>query len=403
MSDNNQVKKEEWLEEVKLSVYMAAEGIRFDPEIFKEELKKDKNSALSHLCMDFSVDDTGIFQVPREGRLDHGIGFAFNRNHHSPFSVEKEEGKFYLKKEGKVISGIKFPKSPQFYNENTSDEVPMKTIATAGSREYNDNLILIAYSNECALRDKGKDCLFCNINATKARFGEKEGIGFKNPRQIADTVKAAYDEGYDHLTITGGFVPERRELEYYVDAAEAIRETLGRDEFNGTACIGAPADLSVIEKYKEAGFSSVAFNTEVWGEDYFDIVCPGKTSECGGFKHWIKAIEYAVEVFGRGNVRSIFVAGLQPKEVLLEGIEFLAEKGVVTIPSIWVPNVGSALEGHRTPTPEWHWDVQQKVYQILRRNGVTYQQLYNASPNITVQHSLFRIEDGIQEHFSGDE
>ena len=54
-------------------------------------------------------------------------------------------------------------------------------------------------------------------------------------------------------TLTGGFVPERRELEYYLDVADAIREQYST--FYGVGIIGAPVDYSVLHKYKEAGLT----------------------------------------------------------------------------------------------------------------------------------------------------
>ena len=126
--------------------------------------------------------------------------------------------------------------------------------------------------------------MFCNINATKSTYAELENIKWKNAKQIGETVKAAYEEGFRHVTITGGFIPERREVDYYIDVAEAIKEETGLDDFNGTACIGAPLDLSTIDKYKEAGYRTIATNMEIWDENYFKTICPGKEQICGGKK-----------------------------------------------------------------------------------------------------------------------
>jgi len=174
---------------------------------------------------------------------------------------------------------------------------------------------------------------------------------------------------------------------------ENIKEVLGRDDFNGTACIGAPLDLTVIDKYKEAGYSTISFNTEVWRKEYFNVYCPGKVTECGGYDNWLNAIRYAIKVFGEGNVRSNFVAGLQPKEILLEGIEALASIGVVAVASSWVPALGSPLEGHRSPTVDWHWDVQLKVAQILRKYGRTYEQIFNATAGRGITLDIYEVED----------
>jgi hypothetical protein len=266
----------------------------------------------------------------------------------------------------------------------------MRTVAVHNT----DNVVFVAYSNECSLQATSKDCLFCNINATKRTYGEAQGVKWKFPRQIGETVAEAYREGARHLTISGGFVPERREVDYYLDVAENIRHFTGLDDFNGTACIGAPKDLSVIDKYKEAGFRTLAINIEVWNEHFFRAYCPGKDAECGGQKHWIAALEYAVGVFGRGRVRSNMVGGLESKESTLEGIEALTAKGVVAMSPAWVPNPGSALEGHRSPEPEWHIDVAKKTYQIYRKVGFTFDQVYDATavPQ-TLVHDLYRIDE----------
>jgi hypothetical protein len=185
-------------------------------------------------------------------------------------------------------------------------------------------------------------------------------------------------------------------VDYYIDVAEAIKEATHLDSFNGTACVGAPLDLTVFEKYKEAGYSSAATNLEIWNEKYFDVICPGKSEYCGGRKNWLDALDYELDVFGKFKVRSTFVSGIEPKESLLEGIEHLVSKGVVALPSQWNVNVGSALEGHRTPSPEWHWDVFERTVAIYRKYGLTWDEFRKATANPdTVAHDLLRIEEGI--------
>lgn len=284
-------RKEVLYNEIELRSNIGVEGVRLDPKIFKSVLEKDANIAASHNCMDFSLDDTANVEIPGGFRLDHGIGVQLNKNYRSPYYLEEEDGTIYLKNDGAILSKIEVTKASPIYGKNTSDGTSMKTIVAAGDGQYGDKQILVAYSNECALKDKGLDCLFCNINATKDRFAEKEKIEWKNPKQIAETVKAAYELGYNHLTITGGIIPERREVEYYLDTAETIREYLGTDTFNGTACIGAPQDISVLEKYKEAGFSTVGINLEVWNKDFFKAICPGKAQLCTILLHDFYKVE----------------------------------------------------------------------------------------------------------------
>ena len=117
----------------------------------------------------------------------------------------------------------------------------------------------------------------------------------------------------DHLTVTGGVIPERRELEYYLDVAEAIQQHTGREDFNGTATVAAPLDLRNLDRFKEAGYRTTAMNIEIWDKGIYEAICPGKARGGGGWEHWVKALEYAAKVFGHGRVRSNIVAGIEPK------------------------------------------------------------------------------------------
>jgi hypothetical protein len=159
----------------------------------------------------------------------------------------------------------------------------------------------------------------------------------------------------------------------------------------------------VIEKYREVGFRTLAINIEVWDRNFFRAYCPGKEEEGGGQEHWIRALEHGVEVFGRGRVRSNIVGGLESKATTLEGIEALASRGIVTIAGGWRPNPGSALEGHRSPEPDWHLDLATKNAAILRKAGLTWDHLYDsyAAPN-TLVHDIYRIEDGLLPVFDAE-
>lgn len=388
--------KEELYKELKLKLALTMEGVRYDDGVFDALLKR--NNALKKL--DYCTYDKELvthknYNLPYAYKLDHGFQVDLIIDKHSPYKIVESNGRFGVEYLGEYLTDIKFPEPPEFYYQTTKDGVSFRDIASDTSYGSPDKSLIVFYSTECSVKDNGKTCLFCVMNGTTDIEGGEHRPAWKYPHQIAEVIKYAYQkEGYRHLTITGGFVPERREVEYYLDVAENIKEALGTETFQGTACIGAPLDLSIIEKYKEAGFSSLAFNTEVWRKEYFDIVCPGKVDECGGYDNWLKAIEYAVDVFGKGNVRSNFVAGLQPKEILFEGLEYLASIGVVTVASSWIPGIGSPLEGHRSPTVDWHWDVQLRHADILKKYGRTYEEIFNATPERNYSHDIYQIEAG---------
>lgn len=387
--------KEQFYDELKLKVALGVEGVNYQLGIFDELLEKNKGlRKLEYCTWDKELVTKKSYNLASAFTLPHGFTANLITDRNSPYEIVKNGSVFSIAYKGKIISNITFPEAPKFYSKNTKDDVSMRDIGLDATLGYEDKSIVVAYSTDCSVKDKGQTCLFCVMNGTKGLDGGETRPQWKYPRQVAETVKAAYDEGYKHLTITGGFVPERREVEYYLDVAESIKEELGTETFNGTACIGAPLDLRVIEKYKEAGYSTISFNTEVWGNKYFEIMCPGKVEDCGGYDNWINAIKYGIEVFGKGNVRSNFVAGLQQKELLLEGIETLASIGVVAVATSWVPAIGSPLEGHRSPTVDWHWDVQLKIANILRKYGRTYEEIFHATAGRSITSDIYQIEDG---------
>ena len=382
--------KQKLYQELALKAAISQEGVRFDPAVLRHLDLGGTAQENVNCLFSYSRDRHAQLEIPPYFILPHGLIALFNVDSRSPNRLEHDGRGFYIVRSDGESVPVTFGKRPKYYDQKTSDGAAMRTVAVHNT----DDVVFVAYSNECSLQATSKDCLFCNINATKKIYGDVQGVKWKYPGQIGETVGAAYREGARHVTISGGFVPERREVDYYLDVADNIRQHTGLVDFNGTACIGAPKDLSVIDKYKEAGFRTLAINIEVWNEHFFRAYCPGKDAECGGQKHWIAALEYAVGVFGRGRVRSNMVGGLESKESTLEGIEYLTSKGVIAMSPAWVPNPGSALEGHRSPEPDWHIDVAKKTFQQYRKVGFTFEQVYDATavPQ-TLVHDLYRIEE----------
>jgi len=382
--------KQQLYKELEAKIGAVVEGININPSIFKSLDLGGEFQEQVHFLFERDYEQHVGVKLPIGYQTPGGLNVPFRWDRRSRYAIVYDNGQYYLTFKGEQLFPIDFFKRPQYYNKKTSDGTWMATVAPYQL----DGCISVAYSNECSLKEQSLECLFCNINATKEAYGESEGIYWKHPQQIGETVAAAFAEGARHINITGGFIPERREVDYYVDVAEAIKEHTGLTEFNGHPVIGAPLDLSVIDKYKEVGYRCIAINIEIWNKDIFKVICPGKEKECGTWEHWVEALEYAVKVFGRGRVRSNIVAGIEPKKSILEGVEYLAAKGVICFTNPWCPNPGSALEGHRTPEAEWHYDLAKKVAAIHRRNGFTYEQLYDcAGTSNGFIHDIYKIED----------
>jgi len=375
--------KQRLLEEVRFALELTDSGVSFNSEDIK------KLSGTDEIPSPFQGKQPGVsFKLP------HGISVNGKYSRWTPYSIIVENGKPILYNEKEAIAEVSI-------NEPKRPHPVLEKILSTGEKVRNilnidpHGQVNVSYSAECSLKDLGEDCLFCSINV---RERDPERPLLKNPRQIAEAYDLVRQEGLaNHFKISGGFVPERRELEYYIDVVEAIREK--HKKFKGVAVIGAPADLSILSKYKEAGYTDLSHNLEVWDKNLFGLICPGKSKRNGGWEHWVKSLEAAVDVFGWGNVHSNFVGGLDQKELFLEGIEYLSSKGVVAHFGTFRPLVGTGLEGFRTPEPWFHWEVLDKATDIQLRYGFTTEQLYRGPGSGDHTGRVVRIKRG---DFEGD-
>jgi len=378
------------LKELYLEIDLKVHGIAVDREELRKLAIGSDIVEQKHLLFDMNKEHRDDLALPSGFVLPHGLHSNFRWDPESRFSLKVVDGKPVIFKNAEPVAPIEFHKRDRLYDGVTSDGVAYDRIATFDP----EGSLSVFFSNECDLKHTGEDCKFCNINSTADAYRGKN-IFLKTPRQVGEVYAAAFHGGYgNHIRLTGGFIPERREVEYYLDVADEIKERTGQDRIHGLAVIGAPHDLSVIDKYHEAGWSNLSINIEVWNKDIFNAICPGKSKRTGGWEHWIKALEYAAKVFGKGNVRSNIVAGLEPKKYTLEGLEYLASIGVVCFAGAWCPNPGSELEGHRTPETSWHYDLTLKSAAIFAKHGFTTEQLYSCGGFHNTTIDAFRILAG---------
>ncbi|MDR1642580.1 MAG: hypothetical protein LBC41_14240 [Clostridiales bacterium] len=378
----------------------------------KEQYREKAYAELKHkaniLVYGISADDataerTGAGSTVKEGsfhRLGNaklpvsfdtpmGLTVAIRKEEDSLYSLRYDESaeSFFVERNGDVVfERVTFPPRPAFYKALTTDGKEMKQLVSI----METGCASVWFTNECAFKEAGKGCLFCAISYTP-------GTAFlKTPEQIAECVKAAFDEGVaQRVDFSGGVIEGRREIDYYADAMRAIRAALGDREFPAAACIAAPRDLANITLLKEAGFTVITMNKEVWDENIFKTICPGKATAVG-HGNWIKALEFAAETFGFSHVRCNFVTGLEPKFKTIEGIKRLSAIGVVPNPNIFDPVRGTPLEGMRCPTPEWNLDLHEQTCDILRADGHRFEDVLNCHPiSSALYHDFWRIKEDL--------
>jgi hypothetical protein len=157
----SQLKKQLYRElEIKNAAYV--EGIRVDTAIFSGVEIGTRYQEQVHNMFEMDHDTHVGIEFPVGFTTPSGFTIPFRWDNRSAYALSLENGIFYLTHREKELFPVAFLPRPQYYSLKTSDGMPMHNVATYRV----EGTIFVAYSNECFLKDKGQDCLFCNINAT---------------------------------------------------------------------------------------------------------------------------------------------------------------------------------------------------------------------------------------------
>ena len=232
--------------------------------------------------------------------------------------------------------------------------------------------------NYCHFWDNGKGCKFCSIAANYHKHKNEKELAL-DPRDIAETVAEAVKQPgrFANILLTGGSIiqwPEGKgaatapfdaELENYIAILKAIGEVFSARRFP-SQLIATAFDTPQLERlYRETGLMSYTADLEVLNEEKFNWICPGK-AEWIGYREWKRRLFAAAEIFGRGNVNTGIVGGVelaQPRgfrsedealDVTLTEAESLAEGGIAVVFCVWNTLPGSVFHDRQTPSLEYY-------------------------------------------------
>lgn len=304
-----------------------------------------------------------------------------------PYRVHYVDGKFFLFDNGKKIEEVDFTPRPDYYGKKTSRGVPMESIASARPQRLD-----ISPYRYCHFWDTGDQCKYC---AFFTDMEEQRQLADKNfpkvidPEDIYETVKEALKEPgrISQINLTAGAdysgdPPFENEVNRYIKVLQAIGRNFKSRRFPSQLIAPAYTKKQVKRIYDETGLSSYCPDIEVWDEKLFKWICPGKEKWLGR-DHWIKSALDAVEIFGKGNVYTNFVAGAETAkpygfktidEALksnFEACEFFAKHGVVFLSLVWRPWKSSKFAGQKQPPLEYYVRLVKGLHEIRKAHGLT--------------------------------
>ena len=269
-------------------------------------------------------------------------------------NIDVRAGRLVAEYSGKMAEGvtIEFVKEPEYYRTRLSNGLPIKNfVSTCGLDELN-----IFPWKGCAI---SKVCKFCGANsllhredlnardinhATWQSFRKYYLENLCEALQIA-AVSSCYSE-HMHVILIGGNLSNALldlETDIFVEIAKEISPLIHDKASEGLVLvITPPNDISRLQKLYEAGISKVVFNLEAIQPQYFSRYCPGKNEL--GYNFFIERLAAAVSIFGKGNVWSNLVLGLEPAEETLRQCEIQASRGVVMSANVLHMDSGNTLD-----------------------------------------------------------
>jgi hypothetical protein len=333
------------------------------------------SALLDHRYLPVSLllrDGTSVLAGPRPGFDD-------------PYVVDHVDGRTVVLEGDAIVEEVEFWPRHEFYDKHTSSGKPMWQIA-GFSRPQRIDFNPYYW---CHFWDDGKGCKYCNIGSTYQKVKKDRGRTARvDPIDLFETAREAVKQPgrYTNVCLTGGSIPGpdnafEEEVQVYIEALRAIGANFSTRRFPSQLISSAFREDQLARIYENTGLTSWTTDSEILVEEKFDWICPGK-ARAVGYKEWRRRLIAAVGIFGRGNVLTGIVGGVETARpygfdteeaglaATLESAEELAAQGVSTISCVWQPCAGSVFHDQKGPSLEYYVRLAKGLDDLRRQYGL---------------------------------
>ncbi|MCX7877472.1 MAG: hypothetical protein N2510_02400 [Ignavibacteria bacterium] len=305
--------------------------------------------------------------LPAELRLPEEVNVQIRENSDANFRLRIIDNILVLQdRANRIVCSSDFLSLPPFADDKTSDGTSFRDIVV-----YNGVCNLnFTWNYFCDYFRTGNACRFCNLTPAQDFYPEENITNsYKNAVQIADVIETVKLYHTDpKVILTRGTPHEKHGLGGTIQILEELSK---RFPFNGHKnrtkvlfTISPTKNINDVKLMYETGMHSVSFNFEVFDKGYWKAIVPGKDKYIGR-DLWEASLVEAVKYFGEGRVFSAMIAGLEPRQTLLDGVRWCCERGIIPIVVPFSPETGSQFEGFRPPTYKWMMDTMLEASDII--------------------------------------
>lgn len=282
------------------------------------------------------------------------VPYEANLSQLSPFCVEVgEDNSLFLSYYGQEVVSIRVRNPDPLGEQQTVNGVFYHDIT------YLTNDRLRVYQRPgCFFKDHNIGCKFCDMPKDTAAFSIEDILRVVDEYRNHPNVR--------HYLIGGGSTARDDNFNTAITIAKHIKKTTQKPIYLMAL---PPYDVRRLEALYIAGVTEVSFNLEIFDRNLAVQFMPGKGVI--PLSVYDNAFRYATKLWGKtGNVRTIFVVGLETASSLLEGIEHVAQLGVAPILSLFRPMPDTPLQEYLAPSDDEIWYIYQEAKKICSRYGL---------------------------------
>ncbi len=291
--------------------------------------------------------------LPGGSPVNVPCGEEFTKN--SPYVLSRRKDRWFIS-DGTDEVEVKLVKRPEFLDRTTEEGTPYRDIATV-----HGSYVLVLPKKECVFFEKKVECSYC-----AGGYDEKTGRTY-TVDEVVEVVSAVLDEGVSEIIyLSTGFTEEDDGgIGFLIPYIEAIKK-----RFNCLVAVEAlpPKKNHWIDQTYAAGADALLYNLEIFDEELFEALCPGRARFIGR-KRYMEALKYAASIFPNGTVASHLIVGLEPPGSTCMGIDFLTDMGVVPILPIYRPRPGGALRIEPL-NAEVIIPIYRHLYRAVKKKGI---------------------------------
>lgn len=328
---------------LQLKIMLLSHGIRIEKKSFT---KLEKSGNLNHEefnALDMVLMDKIFINVP----------YRTNLSELSPFNIRIYKNELWLYYFKRKLLKIKLRFADRWANLKTKNGNPYGEIAYLG----NDRL-RVFHRLGCYFKDSSTGCRFCDV------VNDSRQLDLDEIKEVVDNYKLLPE--INHFMIGGGSRDPQDDFCFICELAEYLKNDTNKPIYLMSL---PPQNAEILTKLKEAGITEVAFNLEVYDRRLALKYMPGKGRI--PLSQYLDAFKVAVKLWGNdGNVRTIFIVGLESKQSLIEGIETVCKLGVSPILSLFKPIEDTELSNLLPPPDEEILEIVNKTTEICNKYGL---------------------------------